>query len=823
MSRVWRGKSGSSVRIDLALTVLIALFAGFYGASVGRSQQGEYYQKYFAPAVMLAWGFGYRQPIDCNSPPGLCDFLSRKTEAVEPPALGTPVPTETPNQFQQVHRYLIGSVGVCWWLLGVSWKAVWPIYAILFAMTLVAVYWLGRAWVSPIFSVVLVVTFGCSGLVGSEFPNLRDFSKAPFILAAIAICCHVVSQPITRSGLVCLSAFAGLVIGVGLGFRMDLITVVPCVILAVGLFSSVQYRHAMMWRGLALMCFFATMAASSWPILQSFGQGSNSWHVIVLGLMSHFDSSLKILPAETHELGFKYLDAYVISILTDFAHRVPNLPNPVKFGTSGYDRVGMAYWLTVLTCFPADIAARAMSATRLICSTGFTSGAAVVVQILVLLTLFGFSARQNRSLGLFAIVLVCYAGLIASLQFHPRHHFYLYLIPVMAFCLLGQEAFGRILAVRGLAFAFQTRLGALHEAFAAPRPGRCFAARGLLTLSGAGVLIFVVGLWALRQYQAGVVREMQQQFEGLSSSACSYSVKPIPSSTGLIGLIPDAPVTSQPAHPIRYWLLELGYAADADCDLDAVSIVQDCGDSAVYSRSMSFDVSRAAVGEIAVRYVFFTCLEGCSRLRLVMHGDCLPVVRRFCSLDGASQLPLPINMFLSVAGREMVPYQRLLFGDAIDHPKVSQREIFPTAITALSPSDRLNAMGHAELNPAEIQIFDFATVVRDGRIEYGAVPPTPYHYIAALPQKSSSNGDVVVVRGHLERGGIGVGVLRDGKWADQMYQGTPGPFEFILRPGQGVFRPMLYHVTPDGPSVFMIDRFDWVHMTSDQPPSGRTD
>jgi len=173
-------------------------------------------------------------------------------------------------------------------------------------------------------------------------------------------------------------------------------------------------------------------------------------------------------------------------------------------------------------------------------------------------------------------------------------------------------------------------------------------------------------------------------------------------------------------------------------------------------------------------------------------------------------------MFLSVAGREMVPYQRLLFGDAIDHPNVSQRKML---LTANFRSDRLNA----ELNPAEIQFFDFATVVRDGRIEYGAVPPTPYHYIAALPQKSSSNGDVVVVRGHLERGGIGVGVLRDGKWADQMNQGTPGPFEFILRPGQGVFRPMLYHFTPDGPSVFTIDRFHWVHMTSDQPPSGRTD
>src|SRR2546427_4547732 len=73
-------------------------------------------------------------------------------------------------------------------------------------------------------------------------PQLRDYAKAPFILTLILILGLLVVRPFTRRSLLTLATAYGAVMGVGLGFRNDLLINVLPFIATVALFLPVPIR-----------------------------------------------------------------------------------------------------------------------------------------------------------------------------------------------------------------------------------------------------------------------------------------------------------------------------------------------------------------------------------------------------------------------------------------------------------------------------------------------------------------------------------------------------------------------------------------------------
>src|SRR5581483_8954650 len=149
--------------------------------------------------------------------------------------------------------------------------------------------------------------------------QLRDYAKGPFLLAVILIMGWLVMGRGGARRTAGLAAAAGIVIGIGLGFRTDLLIAVAPVLIALALLvpPSVSART----RATAAALFVASFVAAGWPILSSYAAGGNTGHVALLGLGAPFDGPLRVEPA-IYEFAGQYNDTLAYSIINSYALRV---------------------------------------------------------------------------------------------------------------------------------------------------------------------------------------------------------------------------------------------------------------------------------------------------------------------------------------------------------------------------------------------------------------------------------------------------------------------------------------------------------------------
>jgi hypothetical protein len=125
-------------------------------------------------------------------------------------------------------------------------------------------------------------------------PQLREYAKTPFILTLILILGVLVVRPFSRRRFLVLSTAYGAVMGLGFGFRNDLLINVLPFIVTVVLFLPVPIRSRGRLKIAALALAAASFVVCAWPIITAYQSGSNTTHVALLGLMTSFDSPLGV-------------------------------------------------------------------------------------------------------------------------------------------------------------------------------------------------------------------------------------------------------------------------------------------------------------------------------------------------------------------------------------------------------------------------------------------------------------------------------------------------------------------------------------------------
>lgn len=127
-------------------------------------------------------------------------------------------------------------------------------------------------------AVICALMFMTSPIQLQYLPALRDYSKAPFILAAVFLTGLLLKRTLSRKGLLVCCAFCGAVIGVGLGFRVDVLACVPVFVFV--LWFLLPKENAVTWRArLAGTLFFVTgFLLASWPVVTQLGSGANKSH-----------------------------------------------------------------------------------------------------------------------------------------------------------------------------------------------------------------------------------------------------------------------------------------------------------------------------------------------------------------------------------------------------------------------------------------------------------------------------------------------------------------------------------------------------------------
>ncbi len=386
-----------------AIIVLLIFLAGNWVGSTDVTQWstiGPFWEATYAPAIMLACGHGL---VDTNSAsivsvtvvtgtymetnaPAMTDFLTRKSDRFSCAQIPGGLRSQAMYPFQKMQTYLMSLVAFAWFLGGISWSGLAWIFGLLYSATAVSAYGLFRLGMNRVLALAgtLLIMFSVVNL--GMLNQLRDYSKAPFILGCIFIMGLLVSRQMSMLRLTLLAGVAGVIAGLGIGFRVDVLIVVPAFLVGVLFFLPRPLRAPRRSAGsrriggvpsgspdaggtsrpkgyysvldmirsrlLAAGAFLVTFGIVGWPILTGLGGGNT-----FLGFTTPFTDALDVQNAQ-YEWGYLYYDTQEEAVINSYSYCSSGNTNILSTLTPEYDQVSSAYFLNIVRNFPADMVTR---------------------------------------------------------------------------------------------------------------------------------------------------------------------------------------------------------------------------------------------------------------------------------------------------------------------------------------------------------------------------------------------------------------------------------------------------------------------------------
>lgn len=647
------------------------------------------------------------------------------------------------------------------------------------AASVLAVFAMLRMFVPTIPAVIGAAWLACSPLQLSYAPHLRDFVKAPFVLAALAGMVALVVKANTRWLVAATAAITGVVIGVGVGFRMDVAIMVPIAVISILMFRGARPWRAAGEKALAIGVLLVALAASGWPVWSRLSAGgSNAVHVVLLGSAEWFDRGLGVEPGPYGYLPF-YSDTYVNNVVRARAAAATGLN--VIMPSREYDAASLELWLQWLRHFPADAFTRLLAATNGVLNLAFDNPLPAVAgswPVSVALTgvwdwLNGWRgwgwalgvamvwAAACGGLGravFAAMVLMALAG-YPSLQYDPRHYFHLQALPLTGIVLMAWAS-----AEKLVASIWSRKTVSDQPAGMAMRPW-------LVTALVVGA-ITVVPATTLRAYQASHLESEFSEFLRADRVPLEVELVPIDSSR---------------------WLARWPEVKGVETGVPGLS-------AAYYVAEFTADGSNAAMA-IGLRYNFAPAWVPCTLTRRLTSA---PGVARFAfaaySLEGDSRFEgiemgaemrrRLVGIHRVPAGPAGLPMEARLAADW-DRRRLSQRLVQEERLTSddvgvavMGPADHCGsqmAFIDASLDPRLAVMPDrldsmaapSAGIAADGLVVDGSADAGAPAFAAFKPVQMIV-GDAVIARLWIEQGGVVLRLLRDGVPVREVVVPRPG-------------------------------------------------
>ncbi len=644
----------------VALIFCVAAWAGVRAVAAFREAGGiqDFYQRRFGPAVMLACGRPFMEPVG-DGLTALTQFLAERAASFDCRLLPSDVRTSPLDGFQNSSRYLLYAAAGTWRAAGVSWQGLSLIGGVFFGAVAALTYGVLRLALSRVIALLMLVPAVTSTPNVMLVPQLRDYSKGPFLLAAILIMGWLVTTASDTRRLVALAAAAGAVIGVGIGFRMDLmIAVAPMLLtLAVLLPPSVTVRA----RAAAMVVFLSVFVAAGFPILRGYAAGRNTGHVTLLGLGAPFDGPLRIEPS-IYEFAGQYNDSLAYSIINSYAIRLEQ--RRVVLGSPEYEQAAGHYLTQLMRVFPADFMTRVVAATRAVPhyfldtslfpplqATGTLSRTfyhlrasalsrlapftfAAVVAVIV-----GLTVAHPRAALLALVVMFGFAG-VSALQFHERHFFYLQFVPWLAFGMVGQA----LVRTRG-AYA---------------PPPRDWMVR-VLVVDAALVLAAASALFVVRLYQQRAATALFASYEAAPRTELSASYRALPEGRILVTALPWTTALKPGARWIEGGLIAAQFRGDRCGGRSLPIVVRYSGNppDVDLSESVTVPVRAAAEPTLLVVSTFDRADESIRFRGIELPASLAKCLSTISKVDGLDSTPLLLTVRLAPGWRGDKLFQRL--------------------------------------------------------------------------------------------------------------------------------------------------------------------
>jgi hypothetical protein len=365
-----RGPQSPEWRTCLALLVIgftICFGAIKYYRSVG--VQPAFYQQNFGPAVMMACGYGFTQPAFQHSPASLSDFLQLRTQTFRCEDFSKSLVLEQVT-WNGTWYYLYGTVAVIWKVTGLSWPALDGLAAALGSFELLALYGLFRLIAPRSLSIVAALIVMLAPYNLGQLMMLRDFSKAPFVLGSTFILGFLILRPLSNRATVALAAAFGALVGIGYGFRSDLLVMLPfgaamMIVLLPGRLPKTWPRNLA-----AAVAAVVAFAIAGYPPLQGQRSGGCQFHYALLGLTLTHDLNVQ---SPMYAFGDHFSDTFVDLKAGDYANRVMAMEPPILCAPA-YDEATGALFFRIVATFPADFVTHAYGSVLTILRAGLPLG-----------------------------------------------------------------------------------------------------------------------------------------------------------------------------------------------------------------------------------------------------------------------------------------------------------------------------------------------------------------------------------------------------------------------------------------------------------------
>ena len=176
-----------------------------------------FYQNFTPESILWACGFDFAHPK--NTIEQLIPFFKGDINNFDCDKLSKPLLHDTTSVFSKGQPYLPWSAAILWKWLGVSYSSLNFLVFLLWGGYVAGIFLLFRQFSTKLLSIFGTLFITLSPVMVHMLGDLRDFSKAPFIIWALYFLIKTIKSYQIR---IINPIMAGLIAGLGLGFRSDL-------------------------------------------------------------------------------------------------------------------------------------------------------------------------------------------------------------------------------------------------------------------------------------------------------------------------------------------------------------------------------------------------------------------------------------------------------------------------------------------------------------------------------------------------------------------------------------------------------------------------
>jgi hypothetical protein len=263
--------------------------------------------------VLWACGRGLRHPHEIVTP--LFDFLAGVTHTLSCGDLGPLSRIGPEGLFAKLQPYFTWSSALLWRAFGVHYVALLPLVFLMYAGYATGAYALARLFLGRGLAVLAALICAWAPLAVGMSIFIRDFSKAPFFVWSIALTILAIRSTDLRRSLLLATASAT-VVGVGYGFRSDLLALLPigAAVLAVGVgpASGVPRRVLPVARLIVAAGYILAATVVSAPVRTQIDVGQVGGTFALQGATEPFRIATGLRPA-AYTLGWAYSDELTLS------------------------------------------------------------------------------------------------------------------------------------------------------------------------------------------------------------------------------------------------------------------------------------------------------------------------------------------------------------------------------------------------------------------------------------------------------------------------------------------------------------------------------